>query len=102
MFCGWERGGGALIRRGALIREGRLVQNGSKGGRLIEGRRLFDKTTSYDSLLSKVRLKSIEHHRYVQSLLLLHKCVYNFTPNYIKVLAPAKFECLRNIPCFAQ
>ena len=44
------------------------------------------KTTSYDSLLSKVGLKSIEHRRYVQSLLLLHKCVYNFAPNYIKQL----------------
>ena len=32
-----------LISEGALIREGRLVQNGSKGGRLIGGRRLFER-----------------------------------------------------------
>ena len=38
-----KRGNWVLIRGGALIREGRLVQNGSKGGRLIGGRRLFER-----------------------------------------------------------
>ena len=54
-----------LISGGALIREGRLVQNGSKGGRLIGGRRLFE------------RGRLIEDLRYVQ--------YYNYDYDYIQL-----------------
>ena len=42
------------------------------------------KSSSYSDLLTLVNLKSLEHRRYSQALILFYKCMYNMGPNYIK------------------
>ena len=44
------------------------------------------KSTLYSDLLQLVDLKSLEHCRYTQGLILFYKCMYNMGPNYIKEL----------------
>ena len=44
------------------------------------------KSTPYGDLLKIVNIKSLEHRRYTQALVLLYKSLFNTGPNYIKEL----------------
>jgi len=44
------------------------------------------KTTPYGDLLKMVNIKSLEHHRYTQALILLYKSLFITGPSYIKEL----------------
>ena len=42
------------------------------------------KSTLRSDLLTLVDLKTLEHRRYSQALVLCHKCMYNIGPKYFK------------------
>ena len=52
----------------------------------------FTKSVSYDYLLKKVNIKSLEQRRQFQSLVMLYKCLYSHGAPYI-----SKFFNLKNV-----
>ena len=46
----------------------------------------YSKSTAYKDLLKTVHIKSLEHRRIEQALILVYNSIYNQAPNYIRVL----------------
>ena len=44
----------------------------------------YSKSTAYEELLKTVHIKSLEHRRIEQALILVYNSIYNQAPNYIR------------------
>ena len=44
----------------------------------------YSKSTAYEELLKTANIKSLEHRRIEQALILVYKSIHNQTPNYIQ------------------